>query len=687
MKLKLKLLQLMFACLFVTKIYAQELYTGVWRSGTDGYALYGGLSWSALVSKWQTLAGQNLRLVDISTYTSNGQQLYNGVWRAGTDGYALYGGVEWAAFVTQWSTLARQNLRLIDIETYVSGGKRLYVGVWRAGTDGYALYGGVDWNTFVSKWQTLAAQNLRLIDVASYLQNGVRLYTGVWRAGTDGYALYNGLDWNSFVTKWKTLAAQNLRLINISSYLQNGIRVYMGVWRAGTDGYYLWNGTDWESLTSKWAEEGAANLRLINLETYESTCTDNCLNHVLMPDNAATAWRDGYDYKILAGKQHCEGKPGTCPVPAAGDAVTYSWPNLKIGSNYYERNSVIFDAKDQIFTLPFSDKASDLWHNSWLYSPGSWHHAIDYVRNDWKTFKVTSAAPGKVIYVGWDNWSGNTMVVSHNVGNKIDAYRTIYMHLQNDPKHDCDEAWTKTIPTLSGDQLTAYKAYLNSTGCPLNKAQRNPVAANWGTAAQKIDTTLVGKTVTAGQLIAWSGSTGPGGCGCMDNTNNPNTHLHIFFAHRDTTDNHWYFFDPYGIYSYPDCYPTGVNQAINTACARYPIAWKNGSPNYPVLAPEAITQSSVDSDAKAVMDNMEILQVSPNPTTGNIIVKYNCTAAGRINLTVYNKLGIAAFTKSDFASTGNNIYQLDLSNLIPGNYFVELNNNGTKSRAQFIINK
>ena len=49
---------------------------------------------------------------------------------------------------------------------------------------------------------------------------------------------------------------------------------------------------------------------------------------------------------------------------------------------------------------------------------------------------------------------------------------------------------------------------------------------------------LLNTTVTAGQVIGWAGSTGPGGCGCTDGTKNTNTHLHIFFAFKDPTDNH-----------------------------------------------------------------------------------------------------------------------------------------------------
>ena len=398
MKLSLRLLRFLFACSLTTQIGAQDLYTGVWRAGTDGYALYGGLTWIAFTSRWETLGSQGQRLIDISTYVKNGIRYYNGVWRAGTDGYYLYNGLTWTAFVDKWEELGALGYRLIDIETYTSGTTRYYIGVWRAGTYGYYLWGGVTWSAFQTKWQQLAAQNQRLIDVATYVDNGIRYYTGVWRSGTDGYALYNGLTWAQFTAKWQELAAQNLRLINVSSYLSGSTRLYIGVWRSGTDGYGLWNGTDWESTVSKWAEWGSQNLRLINLETYDSYCADNCLNNVLMDDDPAKAGRQTYNYGITASSLHCNGVPGTCAAPAPGDVVYYRWPNLQIGSNYYMRNSSVFAAKDRIFTLPFSDAATSMSHNGWLYSPGSWHHALDYSRKDVKTFHIKSAGKISVNY-------------------------------------------------------------------------------------------------------------------------------------------------------------------------------------------------------------------------------------------------------------------------------------------------
>jgi hypothetical protein len=566
--------------LLTQSIYAQKLYSGVWRAGTGGTYLWSGVSWANFNDKWSDLAKQNLRLTDIETYTVNGQRLFSGVWEPGSDGYALTpAGLDWAAFNKFWSDNSK-TLRLIDIETYVDGGKRYFLGVFRQGGDGYALTpAGLDWKAFNKFW-TDYSKTLRLTDVETYAEGGKRYFLGVFRQGSDGYVLSPlGMDWPKFTKYWADRAKENLRLIDIEHYEENGKRLFLGVWRSGTDGYSLIHGVDFGSFSSYYADGNANGLRLIDHETFDSECSFDCLNNVLMPDDPATAWRDGYDYGITATKQHCEGKPGTCPQsPAADDRVLYRWPNLKVGDDYFVRNSVLFDIKDKFLTLPFKTAAADMnSFGGWLYSKGSWHHAIDYSKKGGTTFQIAAAAKGKVIYIGWDTWSGNTMVLSHDVGGKTDAYRTIYMHLRNGADNDCSVSWSKpTSWDLSKPaDVTAKNAYetkLKNAGCP-ETGTRNPTEAYFGKNSEKIDQSLLGKTVNAGDAIAWAGRTGPGG--------SQGIHLHIFFAHRDPGNNQWYFFDPYGIYAYGSCYPNTVDGAINTPCARYPIVWKNGKPGYP----------------------------------------------------------------------------------------------------------
>ena len=530
------------------RVEGQDAFAGVWRGGNDPYYLWIGTNFNDFKAKWETLSAQNYRLVDLEIYNQSGQQKYMGVWRGGSDAHYLFVGVEWNEFKAKWDELLKQNLRLTILRTYVEGGKRKYAGVWRAGSDAYYLWAGVDWNSFKAKWDELNNQGLRLIDIESYVEGGGRKYIGVWRAGNDAYYLFAGVEWNSFKAKWDELNKQNLRLTVFKTYEEGGQRKYTGIWRGGSDAYYLWIGGDYENFTSKWHELVGQHLRLVSVATYPG-CGE-CANHVVASKP--------YDYGIT------------------GHDTVYHWPVDVDGSNKWVRLSAL-EFSGAPFTLPFSNTNVKRW-NGWLYSPGSWHHAVDYAIDLNQTFPIKAAAPGKVIFIGWDNWSGNTIVISHNVGGRVDAFRTIYMHMRNGPATDCAHAWSGTVPTLSGDTLTNYKGHLNASGCPSNVASRNPSATNWGTNAQTI-AVAVNQQVTAGQVLGWAGDTGPGGNG--GNNATTNTHLHIFFTVKDPANGQFYFFDPYGIYGYPSCYPTATTGSAGGVCVRYPIAWKGGAPQYP----------------------------------------------------------------------------------------------------------
>ncbi|MEP6495918.1 MAG: hypothetical protein ABJF01_24775 [bacterium] len=531
------------------------LYAGVWRAGTDSQTVVVDLDWTTFESKWQHLSAQNMRLSDFTTYVKNNQRVYAGVYRPGTDGHYLWAGVDWTSFNAKWTELSNQGLRLTNLQTWVDGATRKYAGVWRAGTDAHYLWVGVDWASFNAKWAELSNKGLRLVDFETYVDGTVRHFAGVWRAGTDGHYLWAGVDWASFHAKWTELTAQGLRLTRLRRYVDGGKELFAGVWRAGTDAHYLWVGVDNENILSKNHELEKQHLRLVDLTAYAGGCADDCANQVVARDASGNVMP--YVYYLT------------------GDSVGYSWP---VDDNQFVHLSAL-SFNDKLFTLPFNDPSVVHW-GTWEYSPHSYHHAIDYLREtDWHTFEARAAAPGKVVFVGWDNWSGNTIVVSHDSNGVADAFRTVYMHLRNGADHDANAAWTKAVPSLQNPDLDKYKNYLGLTGAAQDAKQRHLNADYWGTNAQTIGVS-VGATVTRGQHLAWAGCTGPGGCGYSAPTR-PNTHLHIFFCRRDPTNNTWYFIDPYGIYASPSCYPGPVNAAATGPCVRYSVAWKDGTPQYP----------------------------------------------------------------------------------------------------------
>jgi murein DD-endopeptidase MepM/ murein hydrolase activator NlpD len=577
MKSPLRTALVLYQLLHIAPSNAQELFTGIWRQSADQTQLVNGLEWGSFLAKWDELSKNNLRLYDLETYMSGGKRFYSGLWRSGVEGHFLLNGITWDMLNAKCAELAQKNLRLADVETYYEGGQRRYLALWRQGLEAHTVSVASDWTVFSAQYEEMTRQNLRLSDFECYVESGQRKYLGVWKPGAGAHFLQPAADWSVFNAKITELARQNLRLDDLEAYEEGGQRKYIGFWRQNSDDYLVWNGVDWENFQSKWAENTQRNLCLIDFETMDSGCDPKCLNSALFPDNPETDWRDGFDYPIAAGLYHCEGPPGICSSAKGGANVTYRRPHLRIGDQYYLRTSVLYDAKDQIFSLPFK-KGQPMTKSGRPAGAGNWRHSLQYERSDRKSFEVCAAAAGRVIYAGWDSWSGNTVVVSHDARGLQDMYRTIYMHLRNGPAHDCEAARSKTLPSLNGDNHRNYAAYLDACGCPENKAARNPDELHWGTEAQALDMTLLGKTVRTGDVLGWAGETGSNGCANGDKDSCPC--LYVFFAHRDPAANQWFLFDPHGIYGAPECYPAAVDGPVNTPCARYPSAWKGGKPGY-----------------------------------------------------------------------------------------------------------
>ena len=523
-------------------------YAGVFLPGDGGHALWAD-RWSGFEAKWKELSASGLRLHSIAVAVEDGDPQFIGTYRAGTGGHALWVS-NWAGFEAKWKELSAQGLRLVSIAVYEDHGVPMYAGAFLPGTDAYALWVS-NWASFEAKWKELSAQGLRLVSVAAASLGGTPRFAGVFRAGSDGHALW-AAPWDRFQSKWQELSAGGLRLVSVDTYLDGPTRLWVGAYLPGAGGHGLWAGQDWESFSARWQEWSGQGLRLVDTAAAKHPCTANALNQVVLPTGS-------YNY------------------PVTGHADVYHWPvQDTTGATRFARLSVL-ESIEPFLTLPFSDPGVNRG-GTWRYDNGHWHHAVDYWRPDSGTFEVRASAPGRVVHVGWDEWSGNTVIVSHDVAGVSDAYRTIYMHLRDGADHDADAAWNVTMKAtrISASDLADYRTHLLDTGCTQDPATRRLDPAHWGTNAQTI-AVEVGQQVTRGQTLAWAGDTGPGG---KRGSGGPNTHLHLFCARRDT-DGRFYFYDPYGMYSTPDNYAANVTEGTQGPCVRYPVGWRSGAPQYP----------------------------------------------------------------------------------------------------------
>ncbi|RPB00754.1 hypothetical protein L873DRAFT_1804475 [Choiromyces venosus 120613-1] len=560
--------------LLITPVISQN-FTAIWGPSTDKTQFYTSTSWENFTASHTTIEASGYILDDLEITTFGNESIFYGIFRTGTSPSALYASTSFTQFTSKWDEYEKSGFLMHDFETYETGGTIHYAGVFHKLAGKQLRYFTTDKLNAIHAREEAVTNGYQTQDFETYLVNGTRWFAGVFRQGGKGEErAWISTDFNEFMQMWREFRNSGLRLWDYEEYVDNGANVYAGFFRAGneTRKYDKMFGGDAEMFASMRHGLEKKGMAVDDFEVKESSCPATCLNQVSDP-----AAKEAYTYFLPETALHCEGLPGTCNGTGQ---VVYSQPTYdEEGSRFLKLD--IINEISQLFTLPF--KNNKVKHNGWLYIPKLWHNAIDYFTEGFNGFDVHAAAPGKVIFVGWDNYAGNTIVISHGQ----DKYRTIYMHMRNGAETDCKAAETRTLPWMRQvvkevpeflPALSNYTLYLSGTACN----STSPSINHWG---GKNDTITVapGDVVKRGQRLGVAGSTGPGGCACLTGWGGlAANHLHIFFA-KKSVEGKWFYFDPYGIYAPPECYPTRNDVSVpltETPCARYPSGWKGGKPGF-----------------------------------------------------------------------------------------------------------
>ncbi|WP_153796276.1 T9SS type A sorting domain-containing protein [Foetidibacter luteolus] len=76
----------------------------------------------------------------------------------------------------------------------------------------------------------------------------------------------------------------------------------------------------------------------------------------------------------------------------------------------------------------------------------------------------------------------------------------------------------------------------------------------------------------------------------------------------------------------------------------------------------------------------------PNPSKGALTLRYNNALQGKMVLRVFDMAGRVVFTRTDAGFKGENLYRINLPNLHPGIYYLEVNGN-KQELIKFILQK
>lgn len=106
---------------------------------------------------------------------------------------------------------------------------------------------------------------------------------------------------------------------------------------------------------------------------------------------------------------------------------------------------------------------------------------------------------------------------------------------------------------------------------------------------------------------------------------------------------------------------------------------------YTFFATISSTPFRLTEEANGIANTLT--SVFPNPNTGEMTVQYQSITPGSITLQVFDVAGKMMLKESHDAADGTNTYHLDLNQVTPGVYFLEIINGNEITHTKFIIER
>ncbi|KAK3380906.1 hypothetical protein B0H63DRAFT_523646 [Podospora didyma] len=135
-------------------------YLSIWHEGTDNHDSFFTSNWTAQVAKWHEWGKppRHLQMHDFETFLDvSGTRIYTGIFREGTDGQAVWFTHSWNDFFKKRDEFDRNNLQLWDFEFWQEGPTWTYDGVFRK--DSTSSTSSTYMTLFNHDWESFAAFN------------------------------------------------------------------------------------------------------------------------------------------------------------------------------------------------------------------------------------------------------------------------------------------------------------------------------------------------------------------------------------------------------------------------------------------------------------------------------------------------------------------------------------------------
>lgn len=199
----------------------QVLWDGIFRKENRGIITARNYTQDGFLEKYQEHVANGYRLVDLETHEdNNGNWRWSGIFNKKSGRHAIWRNYDTEGFNQKWQEMADQGLRLIDMETYLGkDGKRLWAGVWEEGTYDYKLNRNYTTAEFGTMRNTYKSQGYQLVDIETYTgAQGQRLWAGVWKKTNNDEKLWRNWGWCDLLERHNQAVEEGYQLTDLEVY-------------------------------------------------------------------------------------------------------------------------------------------------------------------------------------------------------------------------------------------------------------------------------------------------------------------------------------------------------------------------------------------------------------------------------------------------------------------------------------
>jgi hypothetical protein len=241
------------------------------------WSSYRDLTSDEFAVRFEEFRNQNLMMIDLDAYATDGGIRYSMVWAENRDGrdWAEHRNLTAEQYGRHWDEYRGRGFRPHDLESWIDGGEQRFAGIWVQNKEGYRWESrrgltSSEYDTFFAEQRE---QNIRPIDIEPYTSSSGVLYGAIWVENKEKIEWHQMRDMSreAYQAEVDKRTAEGFTLVDFEAYTLDGNPRFAAIWekRPGFSGKARTDRTlaEYEELWKQYRDEG---LRPIDFESYKT---------------------------------------------------------------------------------------------------------------------------------------------------------------------------------------------------------------------------------------------------------------------------------------------------------------------------------------------------------------------------------------------------------------------------------